>query len=296
MRFLLAGASGFLGTSLRDRLAREGHEVTRLVRGEPVTAHESGWDPYRGELDQSVVEAADVVVNLAGSPLAGNPHSAKYHQTLRESRVRTTRTLAEAVARSGRKPAFLAQNGTSYYGDRGDEVLTEESGTAPGSFLTALTLEWQAATEPATQSGARVCVMRSAPVMGGRGSSFSPIKKVFLTGLAGPLGSGRQYFPIVALDDWVRAVLFLARSETSSGAYNITAPEPCTNAEFTAALGRRLHRPTALRVPEALIRKAAGDMAGELVGSCRVVPARLLAEGFEFEHPGLESVLDAALR
>ncbi|HEX6516768.1 MAG TPA: TIGR01777 family oxidoreductase [Nocardioidaceae bacterium] len=295
MRFLLAGASGFLGTALRDRLAREGHEVARLVRGEPVTAQESGWDPYAGRLDRDVVEHADVVVNVAGSPLGGNPHSAKYHRTLRESRVRTTATLADAIARSDRKPAFLAQNGTSYYGDRGDEVLTEDSGTAPGSFLTDLTRDWQAATDPAADAGARVCILRSAPVMDSRALAFSLIRKAFLTGLAGPLGNGRQYFPVIALEDWVDAVLFLAHSESSSGPYNLSAPEPCTNAEFTEALGRRLHRPTRLRVPEVLIRKAAGDMAGELVGSCRVVPARLLKEGFVFRHPDLQSILDAAL-
>lgn len=295
MRIVLAGGSGFLGTAWRDHLAQEGHEVVRLVRGEAMSASESSWDPHAGQVDQAVVESADVVACLSGSPLAGNPHSAKYRRTLRDSRVRPTMTLAEAIARSDRKPAFLAQNGTSFYGDRGDEVLTEDSETAPGSLLTEVTREWQAATEPAAEAGARVCVLRTAPVMDRRGLTLRLIRLVFLTGLGGPLGDGKQYFPLISLPDWVGAMTFLANRDESAGPYNLSIPNPCTNAEFTAALGARLHRPTRLRVPATPIRIAAGQLSGELLGSARIVPAKLLAEGFVFEHPDLESVLTVAL-
>jgi uncharacterized protein (TIGR01777 family) len=295
MRFVLAGASGFLGTAWRDHLAREGHDVVRLVRGEAMSANESAWDPHAGHVDQDVIESADVVACLSGSPLAGNPYSEKYRRTLLESRVNTTATLAAAVARSSRRPAFLAQNGTSYYGDRGDEVLTEESGTAEGGLLTGVTREWQAAANPAVEAGARVCVMRSAPVLGRGGGSFRPIRLVFGTGLAGPLGPGTQYFPFISLEDWLRAATFLATSETSAGAYNLIAPEVCTNAQFTHELARRLRRPARLRAPAALIRRAAGPQSGELLGSFRARPQRLLDEGFTFHHPDVGAVLDAAL-
>ena len=295
MRLVLAGASGFLGTAWRDHLAQQGHEVVRLVRGDAMSANESSWDPMRGQVDQAVIEEADVVACLSGSPLAGNPHSQKYRTTLRDSRVRSTATIAEAIARSDRKPVFLAQNGTSFYGERRDEVLTEDSGTAPGSLLTEVTREWQAATEPAADAGARVCVLRTAPVMDRRGLTLKLIRRVFLTGLAGTLGDGSQYFPVISLNDWLRAATFLASNDASSGPYNLSMPEPCTNAEFTAALGERLHRPTRLRVPAAPLRLLAGQLSGELLGSARVVPAHLLADGFVFEQPDLDAVLTAAL-
>ena len=295
MRFVLAGASGFLGRSMRDHLAREGHEVVRLVRGEALSTQESMWDPRAGQVDQDVIDSADVVACFSGSPLAGNPYSEKYRRTLLESRVDTTATLATAVARSPRPPALLAQNGTSYYGDRGDEVLTEESETAPGGLLTDVTRAWQEAADPAVDAGARVCIMRSAPVLSGKGGAFRPIKLAFQTGLAGPLGPGTQYFPFIALSDWVRAVTFLAESEASSGAYNLIAPEVCTNAEFTRELARRLHRPARLRAPAGLIRRVAGPQSGELLGSFRARPQRLLDEGFTFQHPDVGAVLDAAL-
>lgn len=296
MRFLIAGSSGFLGTALRAHLAAGGHEVVRLVRGDATGAGTSRWDPYAGTLDQAEVERADVVVNLAGRPLAGNPHSAAYRRDLMDSRVQTTSALAEAIALSVRKPAFLAQNGTSYYGDRGDEVLDEDSGTAEGSLLTPITRAWEAATQPAVDAGARVCVLRTGPVLHRSGGAFKPILLLFKAGLGGRLGSGRQYFPISSLEDWVRATTFLATNDASSGAYNVVAPQPPTNAEFTTALGKALGRPTVLPVPSIAVRVAAGPLAPELLGSYRIVPARLQAEGFTFHHPGVDAVLRAALR
>jgi uncharacterized protein (TIGR01777 family) len=296
MRFVIAGSSGFLGTALRDHLAREGHEVVRLVRGEEVSDNESRWDPYRGSVDQHVVENADVVVNLAGASFVRWPLTAAYKQTFRDSRVVTTRTLADAIAGSQRKPAFLAQNGTSYYGDRGDEVLTEDSpGGDDGTFLNGITKHWQAATTPASDAGARVCVMRTSAVLHRRGGAFRPLHRVFRTGLGGPVGDGRQYFPTISLTDWVRAAAFLATNRTSQGAYNLSGPAPTTNEEFVHELGRMLHRPTRLRVPALPLRKAFPELSPELLSSVRVEPARLEAEGFVFEHPTLDSRLAAAL-
>ncbi|NUR06997.1 MAG: TIGR01777 family protein [Nocardioidaceae bacterium] len=291
MRFLIAGASGFLGTAWRDHLARQGHEVVRLVRGEPMSANESHWDPYAGDLDRSQVEAADVVANLAGAPLAHWPWTESYRRTFRESRVETTRTLAEAVAASDRRPALVAQNGIAGYGDRGAEPLTEESATDADTFMGGVTRDWQAATQPAADAGARVVVLRTAVVL----DSLRPLILVFKAGLGGPVGSGEQYFSTISLTDWVRAVTHLATNEGSSGAYNIAAPEQTTSAEFAHTLGNALHRPSRVPVPAFVLNTLAGTISSELLNSTRVEPARLLAEGFGFEHPTLESRVSAAL-
>jgi uncharacterized protein (TIGR01777 family) len=296
MRFVIAGASGFLGTALRNHLAREGHDVTRLVRDQAASANESYWDPYRGMLDPEVIETADVVVNVAGASFVRWPLTGSYKQKFRDSRVLTTRTLAEAIAKSTRKPTLLAQNGTSFYGNRGDEVLTEDSG--PGTdttFLGEITKAWQAATEPASDAGARVCVMRTSAVLHKSGGAFQPLYLIFRTGLGGPAGTGRQYFSTISRSDWVRAVTFLATREDSAGVYNMSAPNPTTNQEFSHELGRMVHHPVGLRVPEMPLRKVFPEFSPEILSSVRVEPARLEAEGFTFEHPTLNARLAAAL-
>jgi uncharacterized protein (TIGR01777 family) len=296
MRFLIAGSSGFLGQALRNHLAQEGHHVVRLVRGEAVSEQESRWDPYRGVLDQQVVENADVVVNLAGASFVKWPLTAAYKQTFRDSRVVTTQTLAEAIAKSDRRPAFLAQNGTSYYGDRGEEVLTEKSPAGnDGTFLNGITKEWQAATTPASDAGARVCVMRTSAVLHRRGGAFRPLHLIFKAGVGGPAGDGRQYFSTISLTDWLRAATFLATHAESGGAYNMSGPNPTTNAEFAEALGRMLHRPAKVRVPAYPLRKLFPELSPELLGSVRAEPARLIEEGFVFEHPTVNTRLAAAL-
>lgn len=295
MRIVIAGATGFLGQAWREHLARQGHDVVRLVRGPAVSSHESTWDPYRGEVDQSVIDSADVVANLAGAPIAHWPWTASYKKTLRDSRVLTTRTLAEAIAASPGKPAFLAQNGIAGYGDRGDEVLTEESSTPADSTLGQVTLEWQEATMPAADAGARVCVLRTAVVLHKSGGALKPLYYLFRAGLGGPLGDGRQYFATISLNDWLRAVTFLATNEQCHGVYNLTGPGTTTNEEFTKQLGRMLNRPTLVRAPAWPMRKALGELSNELLGSARVEPERLLADGFEFEQPTLNERLAAAL-
>lgn len=295
MRIVLAGASGFLGQAWREHLARQGHEVVRLVRGENQSASESSWDPYGGHVDQSVIDDADVVANLAGAPIAHWPWTASYRQTLRDSRVLTTRTLAEAVAASPRKPALLAQNGIAAYGDRGDEVLTEESSTPADTTLGRISREWQEATAPAVEAGARVCVMRTSVVLHKSGGALKPLNLLFRAGLGGPLGDGGQYFATISLNDWLRAATFLATNDACRGVYNLTGPGTTTNAEFTAQLGRMLNRPTLVRAPAWPMRKVLGELSHELLGSVRVEPAHLLADGFEFEQPTLNDRLAAAL-
>jgi uncharacterized protein len=295
MRIVMAGASGLLGTAWRDHLAREGHEVVRLVRGEPMSAYESHWDPYAGQVDRTVIEGADVVANLAGAPLAHWPWTEAYKRTFVDSRVATTRTLAEAIAGSDRKPAFLAQNGVAGYGDQGDVPVTEESASDADTFMGGVTRVWQDAAGPAADAGARVAVMRTSVVLDRRGGALKPLLLVFKAGLGGPVGSGDQYFSTISMSDWVRAATFLATTDTARGVYNLSAPQPTTNAEFARELARMLHRPAVVPVPAWPIRKVVGTVSSELLGSTRVEPARLLAEGFEFEHPTLNSRLAAAL-
>lgn len=295
MRFVIAGASGFLGQAWREHLAREGHEVVRLVRGEAVSTHETTWDPDNGKVDQSVIDGADVVANLAGAPIGHWPWTASYKKTLRDSRVLTTRTLAEAVASSPAKPAFVAQNGIAAYGDRGDEVLTEESSTPADTTLGRISREWEAATQPAVDAGGRVCVMRSSIVLHRSGGALKPLILLFRAGLGGPLGDGRQYFATISLNDWLRAATFLATHDTCRGVYNVTGPGPTTNAEFTEQLGRMLNRPTLVRAPAWPMRKVLGELANELLGSARVEPAHLLADGFAFDQTTLNDRLASAL-
>ena len=295
MRFVLAGVSGFLGTAWRDHLAREGHEVVRLVRGETLSASESRWDPYSGDVDRELVESADVVGTLSGAPLAHWPWTASYKRTFTESRVATTRTLAEAVAASDRKPAFVAQNGIAGYGDRGAAPLTEESAFDADSFMGRVTRAWQEATTPAVEAGARTVVMRSGVVLDRRGGAMKPLLPLFKAGLGGPVGDGTQYFSTISMPDWVRAATHLAVDDDASGVYNVSAPNATTNAEFGKELGRMLHRPAVLPAPSWAIRKVVGDVSSELLNSTRVEPARLLEEGFVFEHPTLNLRLAAAL-
>jgi uncharacterized protein (TIGR01777 family) len=295
LKVLIAGASGFLGSELSARLRGTGHTVTTLVRRPSASAYESTWDPYAGALDRAVVEASDLVVNLAGSPTAGNPHSGRWARELRESRVITTRVLAEAIAASEATPAFLAGNGISYYGDRGDEVLTEVSGSRGTGLLTDVTREWQAAADPAVEAGARVCILRTSPVMDRASTPLKQLRMLFRLGLGGRLGDGTQYMPMTSLRDWLSAVAFLAESPDASGPFNLICPQPPTNAEFTTALARQLKRPSFATAPAAAIKLAAGQMAGELLGSVNARPAALESAGFTFVDRDVTQVLAAGL-
>ncbi|GCD88670.1 TIGR01777 family oxidoreductase [Nocardioides sp. LS1] len=295
MHVVVAGASGFLGTHLTRELTTRGHQVTRLVRGTSPGRGESSWDPYSGTLDHDVVASADVVVNLAGTPTAGNPHSRTWARELRESRVTTTRVLAESIAASGTHPAYLAGNGISWYGDHGDEVLTEESDSRGQALLTQVTRDWQAATEPASVAGARVCVLRTAPVMDHRSAPLKQLATVFRLGLGARLGDGRQHMAMVSLRDWVGGVVHLAEHDDAHGPFNLCCPRTPTNAEFTKTLARLLHRPAFAFAPAAVLRVGAGEMAPELLGSLNVRPAALQSAGYSFRDRDVTEVLATGL-
>ena len=294
MLVVLAGASGFLGTALRRHLEQYGHRVRRLVRSEPESGDEVRWDPAAGRLDAAALADADVVVNLGGAPIGRVPWTPSYRRTILDSRLGTTSTVADAVARLARQPAVISASGVNYYGtDRGDETLDEASSSGTG-FLAQVCRDWEAATRPAAEAGARVVLLRTALVMHSSGGVLGVAKLPFRLGLGGRLGSGRQYFPSISLADWVRAVTALASSGTASGAYNVTAPTPGTNADFTAAVAKALRRPAVMPVPAVALRTVGGELGRAVAGSLRAVPRRLLDTGFAFDHPTVEAQVEAA--
>ena len=293
MHLVIAGASGFLGSHLTRQLRDHGHEVTTLTRGEARRPTESAWRPDRGQVDQSVIDRADVVVNLAGSPTLGNPHSKSWQRNLEESRVSTTRTLAEAISASTSPPAFLAGNAMGWYGDHGDELVTEEADTRGDALLSKVSRAWQEAAI-AAEGATRICFLRTAPVLDGSAPPLKQQKLLFQLGLGGKLGDGHQYFPMISLRDWLSAVEFLADSDVS-GPVNLCAPETPTNAEFTRALADAVHRPAFIPAPKAVLKRAAGPLAPEILGSVRAAPQVLLDAGHEFSDHDVRDVLATAL-
>jgi len=295
LNVVIAGASGFLGTHLSEELVRRGHAVVALVRRPTSAPDESTWDPYAGVYDRDAIERADVVVNLAGAPTLGNPHSARWARELRESRVTTTKVLAEAVAASDRKPAFLAGNAIAWYGDHGVEVVTEESDSRGDSFLTTVTREWQDAAAPAVEAGTRVCFLRTAPVIDGRGAPLKQLRILTRLGLGARLGSGRQHMAMISLRDWVGGVAHLVEHEDVTGPVNLCSPQTPTNAEFTDALARALGRRALLVVPTFAIKVGAGRMAPEALGSLNLRPSVLEAAGYRFRDRTVHEVIRSGL-
>ncbi|MGD9962113.1 TIGR01777 family oxidoreductase [Nocardioides sp.] len=295
MRIVIAGASGFLGTHLSTALSGRGHEVVKLVRRETTASGESTWDPYSDQIDDTVIAGADVVVNLAGAPTVGNPHSKKWASALLESRVTTTRVLAEHIARAATPPAYVAGNGISFYGDHGPQVVTEQSDSRGEALLTRVAREWQDAAQAAVAAGARVCVVRTAPVMDRRSAPLKQLTLLSKLGLGTRLGSGSQYFPMVSLRDWVGGVIHLVEHDSAAGPFNLCCPQTPTNREFTDTLARQVGRRAFLAAPAIVIEKAAGDMAPEVLGSVRAEPAALLATGYTFRDEDVSEVLRAGL-
>ncbi len=295
MRFLLAGSSGFLGTALRRHLADAGHEIRQLVRRTPASPEEVQWFPYGVGLPPTALDDVDVVVNLSGAPIGHWPWTSSYKRTLLNSRVATTQTLARALRDVGRSVTLINASAVGYYGDRGDELLTEES--TPGDGLLAdVVRHWEDATARAREAGQRVVMIRTAVVLDRSGGALKSMLVPFRLGVGGTIGSGRQWFPSISLNDYVRAIRWLAEYGDVDGPVNLAAPEPATNADLTVALGRALRRPTVMSVPAAAVRLALGrDLSGQLLGSLKVQPRRLLDAGFEFEQPDLVSQLNATL-
>lgn len=293
----VTGSRGLIGSALVRALREDGHRVVRLVRTRDDAGPESVfWDPARGRIDAAGLEGVDAVVHLAGETLA-RPWTVAQKRRIRESRVGGTRLLAEALAGLDAPPEVLVSaSGVGYYGSRGDERLDEGSGPGTG-FLAEVVQAWEAAAEPARQAGIRVVHPRFGIVLSAEGGALAKMLLPFRMGLGGKAGSGEQWVSWVAREDAVDALLFALGAEGVDGALNVASPEPVTQAEFARTLGRVLGRPTFLSVPAAALRLALGrEMAEDTVlVSQRVVPRRLLGNGFRFRYPELEDALRAAL-
>lgn len=293
MKILISGVSGLVGSATADALRAERYDIARFVR--PRGSYERGdvrWDPSSASIDAAAMEGADAVVHLAGAGIADARWSEERKKVLRDSRIDSTRLLIDAIARLQRKPRVLiAASAIGYYGDRGDEVLTESSGNGKGS-LAALARDWEAESLRAESLGLRAVLLRFGMILSAHGGALPRMIAPFRLGLGGRLGSGKQWVSWIALEDAVRVIGAALVDERLSGPINVVAPYPVRNAEFTGALARALHRPAIFVVPAFALRLALGEMAGELLlSSQRVEPRKLIAQGHAFRFPGLDAAL-----
>jgi uncharacterized protein len=293
-RIAVAGASGLIGSALVRSLTADGHEVVRLVRHAPRSEAEVRWDPERGRVDAAGLAGCSAVVNLAGAGVGDHRWTDAYKRRIHDSRVHGTAALAKAVAALDERPrVFVNGSAMGYYGETGERVVDENAPAGRG-FLPELCVEWEAAAEPARAAGVRTAFTRTGLVVARGGGAWGRLFPLFRAGLGGRMGDGRQYWSYIALHDEVAAIRHLLDRDDLSGPFNLTAPEPLTNREITAAMGRVLHRPTLFPVPAPVLRTVLGEMAGDVLGSARVVPKRLLESGFTFAFPGIEDALRAA--
>jgi uncharacterized protein (TIGR01777 family) len=294
VQIAITGSTGLIGKALVRALRDEGLTVIRLVRRPATAEDEVRWDPF-GEVDSGALEGVDAVVHLAGAGLGDHRWTETYKRQLRDSRVEGTRTLSRALAGLSRRPAVLVSgSAVGFYGDTGD-VAVDESGSGGEGFLAALCRDWEAAAQPAVDAGIRVVHPRTGVVLSREGGLLGKVLPLFRIGLGGRLGGGRQWMSWITLADQVAALRFLLH-DGLQGPVNLTAPEPVTNAAFTSAVGRALHRPAPFIVPAPALRLALGEFADEgALVSQRVVPDRLTKAGFTFQHPDIDTALAAVL-
>jgi uncharacterized protein len=294
VRVLVAGSSGLIGTALVSHLRETGHDVLRLVRRGPAAPDERGWDPPAGRIDDGTFDGVDAVVNLNGVGIADRPWSGARKQLVRDSRNVPTEVLALAVAEHG-VPALLNASGINYYGDTGSRLVDETAPSGEG-FLAEVCRDWEAATAPAAAAGARVVLLRSAAVLSPAGGMLGLLRPLFRMALGGRIGTGRQFFPWISLEDEVGAIRYLVEHDEVSGPVNLAGPELVTNAEFTVALAGACDRPAPFVVPAFALRAVLGQMAEEMVlTGPRAEPAKLLASGYPFRHLTVRDALAAAV-
>jgi uncharacterized protein len=288
----IAGSSGLIGSALVTALRASDNRVVRIVRRAPSSADELHWNPQAGEFDPDALRGVDAVVNLCGAGIADKRWSGAYKQQLRDSRIAPTEVLSAAVAEAG-VGVLINASAVGFYGHTGDRVADETFPVGAG-FLAQLCGDWEAATLPAQQAGVRVVLARTGLVVSPNGGLLSRLRPLFSLGLGARLGNGRQYMPWISLEDEVRALLF-AMSHDLSGPVNLTGPAPVTNAEFTAAMGRAVNRPTPWLLPGFALRRLLGEFAEEgLLGGQRAIPAALERVGFQFHHNTIGEALSYA--
>lgn len=299
MYIVVTGSTGMVGEAICRTLMDGGHRVGRLVRPESNFQAPQGtystWDPKAGRIDGRFLDGADAVIHLAGEGIAGWWTAAKRRRIM-ESRVIGTELLARTLPTLMHRPKlFLCASATGYYGDRGGETL-DETAKSGGGFLAETCRRWEAAAQAAVDGGVRTAHMRIGMVLDGSGGALAKMMLPFSLGLGGKIGDGEQYWSWITLHDLCRAAMFLLERDDAAGVYNFVAPEPVTNERFTKALGRAMRRPACLPMPATLITLLADGLADELLlASQRVVPARLEAAGFSFEHATIEPALKAVV-
>lgn len=297
MKILISGSHGLVGTALIKALEPEGHEIYRLVRHYPGSSSEIEWSPDRYSIALSLIEGFDAVVHLAGESIAEGRWTDEKKKRIRESRVKGTKLLSDALANLTNPPrTLISASAIGYYGDRDDELLTEES--APGNdFLSEVCKEWEAATSHATTMGIRVVNTRFGIILDKEGGALKKMLPPFRMGIGGRIGSGKQWMSWIALDDVVGALKFALINQALKGSVNFVVPNPVRNAEFTKALGHALSRPTIFPIPEFGVRFAFGEMADALLlASQRVEPKRLVDSGYQFKHSQLAPALSHILK
>jgi uncharacterized protein len=279
----ISGSSGLIGSALVTVLRTADHRVVRIVRRAPANANEVHWDPDSGEFDAGALSGVDAVVNMCGINVGQRRWSGAFKQNLRDSRITPTEVLSAAVADAG-VGVLVNASAVGYYGNTKDRAVDETDSAGTG-FLAQLCQDWEAATAPAKSAGTRVVLARTGLVLASSGGALRRLRPLFSVGLGARLGNGRQYMSWISLEDEVRALQFAILESRLSGPVNLTGPAPVTNAEFTAALGRAVNRPTPLMMPGFAVRAALGEFAEEsLLRGQRVIPAVLERAGFEFHH------------
>ena len=292
MKLLISGSHGLVGKALVKSLESEGHEIFRLVRHAPASDSEIEWSPDRYSIALARLEGFDAVVHLAGESIASGRWDEEKKRRIRESRVKGTKLLSDALANLARPPkTLISASAIGYYGNRGDELLTETS--PPGDdFLASVCVEWENSTAHAAEKGIRVVNTRFGIILDSEGGALAKMLTPFRMGVGGKIGSGKQWMSWIALDDVVGAIRGALTNETLNGPVNFVAPHPVTNAEFTKALGRALSRPTFFPIPAFGARLVFGEMADALLLSSQRVDAKRLKEaGYQFSFPQLEGAL-----
>ncbi|MFJ2200672.1 TIGR01777 family oxidoreductase [Streptomyces violaceusniger] len=295
MRIAVTGSSGLIGTALVRSLREDGHQVVRLVRRPPRAQDEVEWDPRRERVDTKGLMGCEAVVHLAGAGVGDRRWTDAYKKEIRDSRVLGTAALAEAIASLDTPPRVLVSgSAVGFYGDTGERAVDESAPPGHG-FLPDLCQDWEEAATAAQEAGVRTVFTRTGLVISSEGGAWGRLFPLFKLGLGGRMGSGRQYWSFIALRDHIAALRHILDTPELTGPVNLTAPAPVTNREITAAMGRVLRRPTLFTVPAPALRIALGEMSGDVLGSVRAIPRRLLDSGFTFTHPHVDEAIKAAL-
>lgn len=286
MKILISGASGLVGSELRKQIEARGDTALSLVRRKPTKENEVEFYPEKGFIQEGIMDEVDAVVNLGGAPTGRVPWSKKYKVELVESRLKTTKTIVDAINNSKNPPKVLVSGSAEgIYGDRGDELLHEESGKGEG-FLSDLAFEWE---EEAKKANTRVVLIRTTLVMSQKGGALGRLIPLIKAFIGGPFGTGKQWQAWISVVDEARAILHLIDNKDTQGAYNLAAPQPATTADLIAAVAKAFNRPSWLRVPGWAMKLLLGEAAVELLlGSKKMTADKLLESGFEFKHPNLE--------